>query len=370
MTSREIVFILTSSVNPNSLKRIDEFVSRGFRVKAYGFKRDVDVPNKSKYVDVEILGTYKNNLSYYKRCSIIYKGIKRVLLETKGLDCIYYLIGLDIAMFFRFQSKRTYIFEEADLVHTNIKVTAFKNIYERIDRSIIKHSLLSVFRSEGFVKYHFGGDVPNNVYVIANRLNVAIKEFAVLPKEPVDLKHLKIGYVGFIRYKSILNFAKVFCREFPQHEFHFYGTFTSEKNERTFSVLKEYKNCYFHGSFKSPDELNRIYSQLDLVLSTYDVSSENVRYAEPNKIYEAIYFETPIIVSSKTFLAEKVKQLGIGYDIDAMDENSIKSFVNEVSQKGIEEKVNAINQIDKETVINRNESFFVKLEEKLKNLIK
>lgn len=368
MTSREIVFILTSSVNPNSLKRIDEFVSRGYHVKAYGFKRDVDVPNKSKYVDVEILGTYKNNLSYYKRCSIIYKGIKRVLLETKGLDCIYYLIGLDIAMFFRFQSKRTYIFEEADLVHTNIKVTAFKNIYERIDKSIIEHSLLSVFRSEGFVKYHFGGDVPNNVYVIANRLNVAIKEFAVLPKEPVDLKHLKIGYVGFIRYKSILNFAKVFCREFPQHEFHFYGTFTSEGNERAFSVLKEYKNCYFHGSFKSPDELNRIYSQLDLVLSTYDVSSENVRYAEPNKIYEAIYFETPIIVSSGTFLADKVNRLRIGFDIDAIDDKNVVDFVKKLSLEKIQALVGNIRKIDKSEVLNINDNFFKLLNSKIQSL--
>ena len=65
-----VVFILTSSVNPNSIKRIDEFVSRGYEVKAYGFKRDLDVPNKSKSTDIEILGSYKNDLSYYKRCTI------------------------------------------------------------------------------------------------------------------------------------------------------------------------------------------------------------------------------------------------------------------------------------------------------------
>jgi len=365
MTSREIVFILTSSVNPNSLKRIDEFVSRGYHVKAYGFKRDVDVPNKSKYVDIEILGTYKNNLSYYKRCSIIFKGIKRVLYETKDQNCIYYLIGLDIAIFFRLQSKGAYIFEEADLVHTNIKVSAIKNIYERIDRSTIKHSLISVFRSEGFLKYHFGDDIPDNVHIIANRLNVGIKDFEVLPKRPIDIDHLKIGYVGFIRYKSILNFAKVFCREFPQHEFHFYGTFTSETNERSFRVLKEYKNCFFHGSFKSPDELNMIYSQIDLVLSTYDVSSENVRYAEPNKIYEAIYFETPIIVSSNTYLSEKVNRLGLGFDIDAMDDNMVVNFVKQLSSEQIDRTIENIKKINKKDVLNINDNFFKLLNSKI-----
>ena len=132
-----IVFILTSSVNPNSIKRIDEFVERGYTVRAYGFKRDVDVPNASKYLDIEILGSFKNNLSYAKRLSIIRKGIKRVLKETEAEHRLYYLIGLDIAMLYRLQSRQPYIFEEADLVHTNMKNSFVKNLYEKIDKSII-----------------------------------------------------------------------------------------------------------------------------------------------------------------------------------------------------------------------------------------
>lgn len=363
--NQEVVFILTSSVNPNSIKRIDEFVSRGYQVKAYGFKRDVDVPNKPKSTNIEVLGSYKNNLSYYKRCFVIYKGIKKVLKETKAQESIYYLVGLDVAMFFRLQTKRPYIFEEADLVHTNFKIKLVKDIYERIDKSVIKHSLISAFRSEGFVKYHFGECVPENVHVIANRLNVGIKDYDVLPKKPVDLKHLKIGYVGFIRYSSILNFAKVYCEHFPQHEFHFYGTFTSDENKQRFSEMDKFENCYFHGSFKSPDELNIIYSGIDLVLSTYDVSSENVRYAEPNKIYEAIYFETPIIVSSRTFLADKVNRLGIGYDIDAMDSNEIVKFVESLSIDYYQEIVKHMQAVDKDTVINKNDDFFEVLKNRM-----
>lgn len=361
-----VVFILTSSVNPNSIKRIDEFVSRGYQVKAYGFKRDVEVPNKSRYVDIEILGNYKNNLSYYKRCSIIRNGIKRVIRDTEWIDCVYYLVGLDVAMFFRLQTKKAYFFEEADMVHTNIKVKAIKNIYECIDRSIIKHSLLSAFRSEGFIRYHFGENVPNNVCVITNRLNVSIKDFDVLPKKDIDINHLKIGYVGFIRYSSILNFAKVFCKNFPQHEFHFYGTFPSEETKKRFSELESYNNCFFHGSFKSPDELNRIYSQIDMVLSSYDISAENVRYAEPNKIYESIYFETPIVVSSGTFLAQKVERLGIGYDINAMDDESIVAFVESLTHESIQKRIDNIRLIDKKEVLNINDSFFELLNEKLK----
>lgn len=357
-----MVFILTSSVNTNSIKRIDEFVSRGYDVKAYGFMRDLDVPNKSKSVDIEILGSYKNDLSYYKRCAIIYKGIKRVLKETSDQPSLYYLIGLDVAMFFRLQSRRPYLYEEADLVHANFNNKPLKGTYEWIDRSVIHHSLISLFRSEGFLKYHFGEKIPENVHVIANRLNVGIKEFEIIPKHPIDLTHLKIGYVGFIRYESIANFAKVFCTHFPHNDFHFYGTYTSEGEKKMFDGMDAFENCHFHGSFKSPDELGRIYSEFDLVLSTYDVSSENVRYAEPNKIYEAIYFETPIIVSSGTFLADKVNRLGIGFDIDAMDENAIVSFVNNLSEERLSSIINNIKRIDKNSVININDGFFEKFE--------
>lgn len=67
MQEKKIIFILTYSANTNSLKRIDEFVSWGYQVRAYGFNRDIDVLNKPKYVDVDILDCFKNNLSYFKR---------------------------------------------------------------------------------------------------------------------------------------------------------------------------------------------------------------------------------------------------------------------------------------------------------------
>ena len=87
---------------------------------------------------------------------------------------------------------------------------------------------------------------------------------------------------------------------------------------------------HFHGKFKTPEDLPAIYSQLDLVLSTYDTDSDNVRYAEPNKLYEAIYFETPIVVSSNTFLSKKVKELGVGFELDVNREN-VESFISSLT---------------------------------------
>lgn len=354
----KVVFILGSSVNPNSLKRVDEFYEHGYDIAVYGFSRDLSVVNRPIHIEVTIVGEFTNAMPYMRRISTLYKGIKKVLVSHRNEDCLYYLVGMDMAILFRLQSRCPYIYEEPDLVHTNINNGLARYIMEFIDKRNIKHSVLSVFRSEGFLRYHYPNNIPDNVYVIPNRLSPKIAECRVVEKIATDFQHLKIGYVGFIRYKSILNFAEVFCTRFPQHEFHIWGTFTNEKGEEQFASLNGINNCFFHGAFKSPFDLPEIYSQIDFVLSTYDVSSINVRYAEPNKIYEAIYFETPIIVSSNTFLAEKVSKLDIGYDLNAMEESEIISFVNGLDPSGYNRIKGCLKRIDKESVINNNEEFF------------
>lgn len=98
-----------------------------------------------------------------------------------------------------------------------------------------------------------------------------------------------------------------------------------------------------------------------MVLSTYDVIYENVRFAEPNKLYEALYFEVPIIVSKNTYLAEKVKRLNVGFEINALDDEEIILFIKTLSVQMLNEKSQACAKIDKNELINVNTEFFSKL---------
>ena len=85
-------------------------------------------------------------------------------------------------------------------------------------------------------------------------------------------------------------------------------------------------------------------------------------------MYEAIYFEKPIIVSSNSFLAEKVSQLGIGYDVDALNENAVVALIEAIDRNGIIEKRENLRRIDKQSCVNSNDQFFSLLEERLANL--
>ena len=362
MGAKKIVFIVNALHMQRCVKRIDEFVEKGYEVEAYGFNRGVEMKKRPLKCKIEVIGKIDSSTNYLTRLGTIYKGIRRVLQATNGSSALYYVFGLDNAIFFMFQTRKEFIYEESDLVHTYMKSQIAISFFEWIDKKSIKKALLSVFTSEGFIQYHFGDRIPNNAVVIPNRLPVDVQKLEPLKKEKINIEHLSIGFVGFIRFNSIFNFARVFCEKFPKASFHFFGTTNNELDRKLFEPLKQYDNCYFHGAFMHPDDLPKVYSKLDVVLSTYDVENENVRYAEPNKIYEAIYFETPIVVSSGTFLAEKVKRLGIGYDINAMDENEIVEFVNGLTTENLQEKIENARKIDKKETLNINEDFFEKLE--------
>lgn len=364
----KVVFILGSLHMQRCAKRIDEFVEHGYDVDVYAFDRGVDAKKLPKLAEVTVIGRIDKSVGRLGRIRPRLKGIRKVLKNYRHENVIFYLFGLEMTSLFRLLTHRNYIYEESDLVHTYVHNRFIVRLLEWYDKRIIKHSIITVFTSEGFKKYHFGEKGPDNTWIIANRLPPAVSSLSKVAKKAIDMKHLSIGFVGFLRYQSIYNFAHVFCSSFPESDFHFFGITGCKADEELFEKLKQFENCHFHGSFSNPSDLPGIYSQIDLVLSTYDVETENVRYAEPNKIYEAIYFRTPIIVSSGTFLADKVRKLGIGYDIDALDNEAIKTFVTSLTEESIKDKQTSIDNIDQNYALNINDDFFDVLRKKVNEL--
>ena len=140
--------------------------------------------------------------------------------------------------------------------------------------------------------------------------------------------------------------AEIISRNFPSHEFYFYGNIDPTITEQS---LPHRDNIFYHGPFKSPVDLPGIYNNIDVIISTYDLDM-NVKYAEPNKLYETIFFRRPIIVSSGTFLASKVKKLGIGYDADAYSEANVCNLVRQI-KSDYAEKISALTTIDPELAL-------------------
>lgn len=338
---------MNSISDPHLNKRISAFREKGHEVKVYGFDRC----NGNAYDNhAEILGVFPNTMGYAKRIRIYLKGIK-ALFDTLTDNCgIWYYQGLDVAMFATlFNPNKKYIYEECDLVHAYVGNAFLYRCLEWLDKRIIRHSLKTVVTSEGFLDYHYGSGMPypENILLIPNKLPRCLAHMKCVGASKFDFSHIRFAFVGGLRYKSLVSVAGIISRNFPQHEFHFYG-FVSPVI--SLGDLPSGANVFYHGRFKSPDDLPQIYSNVDVVVSTYDLSSLNVWYAEPNKLYEAIYFRRPIIVSRGTFLERKVLRMGIGYSVNPYDEQDVVKMVRMV-EHDYERKKEALSQISREEAL-------------------
>lgn len=353
---KKVIFILSYSNNQNAIKRVAEFQNHGILVEAFGFKRNEYSNIIAESVLVNEIGRYDNSTTYKQRVPTIYRGIKSVINQYKNEDVLFYLFGLDVAVLFRIQSSRPYIYEEEDLIYTYFRNKILRRVFTILDYHIVKKSVRAVFTSEGFAIFHFGDKWPENVNIIPNKLKNTVLDYPALSRD-TDLDHLRIAFVGSFRFKSVFNFAKVYLESFPNYTFHFFGGATDNENAVLFDSLRKYPNCVFHGRFKNPIDLPSVYAQFDLLLSTYDIEFENVKRAEPNKLYEAIYYDTPIIVSSNCFLGDKVEKMGVGYVVDALNDDEVVSFVKGLTMESINEKKRAINSIEKQYAIDDNTEF-------------
>lgn len=365
---KEIVFIAGTTKQPRVIRRINDFIEHGYDVHVYAFEREGD-KRQSSNLKMTVLGSIESGRGYLSRLLYVRSSIKKEVFPLyKGKNVLYYMFGFDMASACSSLFKKgSFIFELADLQELNYNGIVRKILVEW-NRRIMNRSFETVLTSEGFKEYYFGDKMVHNISVLPNKLNRGVKLLS-FPHKELDINHLKIGFTGAIRFNTVLRFAQVVDKYFPKIELHFYGQCNDLDIKKDIEDLFDNSNnVFFHGVFKNPDDLPNIYSEVDMILALYPSDKMGVIYAEPNKLYEAIYYEKPIIVSEKIFLGNKVTRLNVGFAIDGLGEDSIKKFLSSLTKERIEEKIEACRKIEKDYSIDDSSAFFEKLESKLQLL--
>ena len=67
------------------------------------------------------------------------------------------------------------------------------------------------------------------------------------------------------------------------------------------------------------------------MFSVYNANNQNVRIALPNKLYESIYCELPIIVAKGTYLSQLVEEWGVGVSVDHIDKKDLVTVLQKLS---------------------------------------
>lgn len=353
---RKLIIIQNCHTQSRVIKRTRELIDAGIDVEVYGFRWEGSIEPSLPY-PIKVLGTFKEH-SFVDRFRVLLKSMRIIKREhPRKENALFYVFSLDLMMLFHFiYPSAEYIYEESDLTHTYLGSKILRTLLEKLDKRLIRKSYKTVFTSEGFIRYHFGENTPINSVLIPNKLDKKVLELTLPQQRKTEANHLVLGFVGVPRFKAVRDFINVFCARFPQHEFHVFGGPIKQDIE-AFEALQQYPNYHYHGAFKSPGDLPEIYGSLDAVLSTYDTEYINVRFAEPNKLYEAIYFETPIIASKGTFLADKIMEMGVGFEVDTTKESDVISLVNQLTVDAIEAKRRNCANIPNNNAVNDNTEF-------------
>ena len=364
---RKMVFIVQQLSQPRCIKRIETIIGSNPNSRIYGFDNGLYNDNlqgmRFKIEKIFVINNKKSQL--LKFCQYIL-NIRTVLKETKKDDIIY-AFGFEIGLIVYLFSKHRYVYEEADIFSSRFSNPLIRGILKWFDEKIIHKSLLTVLTSDGFVEYLFKNkNKPENVVVLPNKLHVKLSQTERIGMPNINEKAIKFAFIGSIRYPdTIFRFAKIVGLHFQQHQFHFFGE--GPYSNMAKEMLNEYTNVYFHGSFRNPDDLTDIYSKTDINIVCYDTRSENVNIAEPNKLYESIFYNRPIVVSDGTFLAKRVSQLKVGFSIDCSNDDSIKEFISNLTYEQIKNCIENTSSIDSAELIDNSNSLLNELIRKITN---
>lgn len=336
----KIICILANLSQPRCIKRVKSLQEGGHDVSVYGFCRGLyDVNEFPSSIKVNNWGKIESGTGYLSRLCKVYKNLKTIFRKHKDESVIYYCFSFEAALITSLFTKRKFFYEISDLIYCYSNSQVFKWLFGNIDKFIIRRSFRTVLTSGGFFEYLYKKDVESNnekIIIQPNKLSTYFQDIerTILKRE----SHFRFAYIGAFRYpNTIFRFARIIGEKFPNHEFSFYGD--SSLTYLAKELAEKYPNVHYYGKFKNPEELSSIYENVDIVTACYDIEmGENEKVAEPNKLYEAMAFCKPIIVSKDTYLSKRVEKLGVGFSIDANNDDSIIDFITGLSVDELKKK--------------------------------
>lgn len=348
MKSR-VLFLLSHQPNPRFVKQI-KYLADTDEVSVVYFYREYMKDLSNEYNDScklnENIGSISNAnylqrvIKYLKAINKLYKILKSNKYDTLIINNIDTLLLFKLCTFFT-KTNTKVVIEISDLrshTYTNdlkskIMKTAEKLSFNFVDKLIVT--------SPKFYDMYYNKIFNANYFVLENK-----PLSNMVPPKLEKNKNDKtiIGIVGLLLqgkpYRTL--FEAVKCND--RYEVHIYGKGTYQKLVEKYA--NKYENIKYFGEYNFFQDSAKIYASLDILYMPYDTTngSLNNKIALPNKLYEAMYFEVPIITSKDTYLGELVEEYNIGKTIKCCDEKELLKIMDTIEVKNI---INNFQKLDR-----------------------
>lgn len=323
---KKIIFISSALQQPRHQKRID-LLNQDFDLTVYYFYRNKYTENYKGYEkNATKIGEVKDG-KYFSRIFLLIK-LYFILLFCKT-DAVY-CTSPDQALISILTGKKVFL-EVADLYQVDGTNKFYKLLDYIIFPCISGLIITSPYYYSGYLN-KFDKFLKKKTILVENKLLPSFyeniekyrKNFSIENKNKISL-----GLIGNLSFKKSLEKIRDFIAVSDNFELHIFG-------DGLHTIFDGLDNVFYHGRFKSPEDLPYIYSNIDINIILYDCDNNNVKLALPNKLYESIAFLKPIVCSDNVALSDIVRKdlLGevvVNDDIDCAVNKIMKSYDQYVS---------------------------------------
>ena len=306
MGNKTIIVIAPSASQPRYHKRVEQLANFG-NIKIFSFRRGLYEENKfNSLYEFYDLGKIKDRKYYGRILKFIYAIFSVKKHIPKNSETVFYAFSLDCALIAKLSGIKLGYLEVGDLILKK----GLGLLSKPIESFLFKNLEGVFFTSNAFVGEYTNSDLiqERNAFVINNKLSPFF-----IDRRP-DIKNISettitIGLIGLLRYKRPIERVLNFVKQNPgKIKLLCYG----DGPLKQYIIDNSCESIIYKGSFKNPEDLSEIYSQVDVNYVVYDNIFHNVTLAIPNKLYESAYFGIPIICAESTHLGQVIKDWDIG----------------------------------------------------------
>jgi succinoglycan biosynthesis protein ExoL len=326
------IMISPSLSQPRYHKRCRQLLEAGCEVNVFSFERQYynfnGFPEEAKFFNI---GKVRDG-HYFERVFTLLRAYLSIFVKTffsrKAKNVFVYTFEFDCFILGKLLFFKNMISEVGDL-RDSILSNFILNLTKRFSNKVI-------LTSQGFVDFLTSKSLSykDKFGVIENKLDKSFLNINRIQKENSATLPIKVGVIGLLRYETPLKLIlDIAARHYETIKIICYG----DGPFRNLFEDSDLSNVEYHGPFNAAKDLPRIYSQIDINYVVYDNSSENVRLALPNKLYESMFFQVPIICANNTFLEKKVIEHGIGISVDTNHKNNFDRDILAITPERIRE---------------------------------
>jgi succinoglycan biosynthesis protein ExoL len=359
-----VLLICPSVSHPRFHRRAAAIRKGGFEPHVYAFCRCYDTCNTfPSGVPVIDVGKVQSG-SYLKRMLPLFRAARVIRDREKHATqspVIRYGFGLDCALLARFAARDVpLVYEVGDLRVDGSRRNVLDRLFYRIEQSVLRQAALLVTTAPAFINEHFTRSVPGaerKSIVIENKIpsNFPFRRPLIELSAKV-MRPIRLGIIGFLRYpQATLPFVSEVAKRRDSYTLKIHGDGPISGDLQ--KIAARSSNISFCGPFRNPDDLESIYSNVDLSYVVYDNREVNVRLAIPNKLYESLFFCKPLIVAAGTELAQRVLALNVGVAVDPREEGFCVSLLDSLSLAQVGEWAHACSSVPSSRIIEDDSEF-------------